>query len=449
MSEIKVASCTIEELFSEEIEGTEIKGTLEIPEYQRPYVWTEKEINKLLSDIKEHDKQAMYYLGSIILHKHDDKLSIIDGQQRLTTLAIIQYINDTNKVPKVNYASPVTIDNIKKNHSYLKSQKLDDIDFTKLNVTLVVTSSEDDAYTFFETQNTGGVRLSGVDIIKAHHLKEVSSERKRDEKYAIVWEKQKNIEIVVELLIKVRRWNVLNWLDVPTKRNSKGLKNTIIKDFSEDLLSKSNKAFYCQLIGKNYSTIEYSPYKFAIRQPLAEGENFIDYLEQFAGLYQKLFNNETDVDIPAEYFKFNNNVISVIDGTVYLKELYEIAMLCYVNKFGLSDLLEACFWIFRYTYSLRVSSAKVVRENSIPAFLQGGKFIYDIILSCFNHSQLISQLKEYEYEFNPEHTEKDTVKARFINRVNEFFGDIDVKSYDESLKKAIECNLKKQSNNER
>ena len=51
MGEIKVASCTVAELFSERIicsDNTEILGILEVPEYQRPYVWTKKEINKLL-----------------------------------------------------------------------------------------------------------------------------------------------------------------------------------------------------------------------------------------------------------------------------------------------------------------------------------------------------------------------------------------------------------------
>ena len=53
MGKIKVASCTVAELFSERIicsDNTEILGILEVPEYQRPYVWTKKEINKLLSE---------------------------------------------------------------------------------------------------------------------------------------------------------------------------------------------------------------------------------------------------------------------------------------------------------------------------------------------------------------------------------------------------------------
>ncbi|MDR1847639.1 MAG: DUF262 domain-containing protein [Bacteroidales bacterium] len=451
-NKIKVASCTIAELFLEKVtcsDGGDIAGTLEIPEYQRPYCWTEKEINKLLSDIKEHKNKygdkPMYYLGSIILHQHNGKLSIIDGQQRITTLAIMQHITDTNKVPQVKYVSPTTIEHIKANHNFLET-KQDEwkniINFENLNVTLVVTDNEDDAYTFFETQNTGGVRLSGIDIIKAHHLREISSNGKRDEHYAITWEKQRNIDTIIEQLIKARRWNVLNWVNVPSDRDEKGTKNSIIKDFSEKTLGKSKKAAYNHLIATdNYSMIKVSPYKLAIRQPLANGENFIDYLEQFAELYQRLFKHQNDAEISDEYYKFNRDIIQIIDGTAFLKELYEIAMLCYVNKFGVENVLEAAYWVFRYTYSLRVSTQKTVREDSIPAFLKRGNYVFDIILTSFNHEQCVQSLKKYKYDFNNENTDGNTVKSRFINRVNRYFGNITKNDYDAMLKKSMENKL--------
>ena len=448
---VKVASCTVEELFSENIHKS-IFGTLEIPEYQRPYVWGEKEVSKLLFDIKQHnekqDEKPMYYMGSIILHQHDSKLSIIDGQQRLTTLAIIQHIK--GKLPKIKYASPTTIDHIKKNHEYLRQQKIIDlnfIDFANLNVTLVVTDNEDDAYTFFETSNTGGVRLSGIDIIKAHHLREISTNGSRDEQYATVWEKQKNLDVVVEQLIKARRWNVLNWNDVPSDRDLKGTKESIIADFSEKTVDKKEKAAYNQIIAtENYASLKMSPYKLAIRQPLANGENFIDYIEQYAELYQRLFNSKSDAEIlnQKEYYKFDKDVIKDIDGTAFLKELYEIAILCYANRFGVENLLEASYWIFRYTYSLRVSNQKTVRENSIPAFIKNSHFVFDVILSSFTHQELIASLKEFKYNFNPENLDGNTVKFRFVERVSKYFGgNIDKDdNYDNSLTIAIDKKMR-------
>ncbi|MDR1717237.1 MAG: DUF262 domain-containing protein [Prevotella sp.] len=461
---VQVVSCTITELFSEKVidsDGNEISGTLEIPEYQRPYVWTKKEIDKLLSDIKEQnnkqDEKPMYYLGSIILHKYrkdeeeKDHLAIIDGQQRITTLAIMQHIiKEINKVPKVKYVSPITIEHIKKNHNFLELKKEDwinDIDFENLNVTLVVTENEDDAYTFFETQNTGGVRLSGIDIIKAHHLRKISPNGKRDEQYAITWENQKNIDVVIEQLIKARRWNILDWQNVPSDRDIKGTKNSIVQDFSEKTLEKT-KAAYTQIIfTDNYSSIKVSPFKLAIRQPLANGENFIDYLEQFTELYQRLFKNNSDADIPNEYYKFNKAIIKKIDGTAFLKEFYEIAILCYVNKFGLENLLEASFWIFRYTYSLRVCK-RMIREDGIPAFIKNGNYIFDVITAAFNHRLLIERLCSFSYqecEIPASGAGSNTI-LNFIKRVNDYFGCIDKNKYDKTLKTSIEKKIKENPN---
>jgi uncharacterized protein with ParB-like and HNH nuclease domain len=454
-NQIKVASCTISDLFLENIvteSGETISGNLEIPEYQRPYVWQENQIKKLLTDIKEHFESSdtpLYYLGSIILHQHDNTLSIIDGQQRLTTLAIIQHIKDINKVPKLKYASPKTITNIKNNYNYLNSKKdeLRNIDFEKLNVTIVVTDNEDDAYTFFETQNTGGVRLLGIDIIKAHHLRAIPH-KERNENYAITWEKQKNIDTVIKQLIKARRWNVLNPKYVPSDRDEKGTKNSIIEDFSEETKG-TDKIAYSQIMAtNNYSLIQVSPYKLAIRQPLANGENFIDYLEQFCDLYQRLFKNVSDAEISGEYYSFNQEIIQPINGTAFLKEFYEIALLCYVNKFGFEKLVEASYWIFRYTYSLRITSLRVM-EKSIPAFIKNNHWLFDSVLSSFNSKEAIERLKAFDYSkfiLTPEEIQKSGVTQGFIKRISEYFQGIDKSNFDKTLKIGIYNKIKDANN---
>jgi len=70
---------------------------LEIPFFQRAYVWGEEQWERLLEDM-EHVSQTNkpYFLGSVILkqqptntgNKVGDKRTLIDGQQRLTTLSI-------------------------------------------------------------------------------------------------------------------------------------------------------------------------------------------------------------------------------------------------------------------------------------------------------------------------------------------------------------------------
>ena len=65
-----------------------------IPEYQRPYAWTQEETETLFDDLFEfynEKREGNYFLGSIVLSKEDEKpySEVIDGQQRLTTLTIL------------------------------------------------------------------------------------------------------------------------------------------------------------------------------------------------------------------------------------------------------------------------------------------------------------------------------------------------------------------------
>lgn len=59
-----------------------------IPIYQRSYAWGKVEIEQLLTDI--YDSKGRYYLGSLIVDEEaPNTFSVIDGQQRLTTLFLL------------------------------------------------------------------------------------------------------------------------------------------------------------------------------------------------------------------------------------------------------------------------------------------------------------------------------------------------------------------------
>ncbi|MDR2025982.1 MAG: DUF262 domain-containing protein [Prevotellaceae bacterium] len=74
------------------------KTTFAIPVYQRNYNWTLKECGQLLDDIKRIGASTdnAHFIGSIV-YVHDDvysatsvkELTVIDGQQRLTTITLI------------------------------------------------------------------------------------------------------------------------------------------------------------------------------------------------------------------------------------------------------------------------------------------------------------------------------------------------------------------------
>src|SRR5216684_2293129 len=61
-----------------------------VPDYQREYVWTEKEVQQLLQDIDEQideKDRREYFIGTVLVSptRQKNHFEVIDGQQRLTT----------------------------------------------------------------------------------------------------------------------------------------------------------------------------------------------------------------------------------------------------------------------------------------------------------------------------------------------------------------------------
>ncbi len=74
-----------------------------IPEYQRPYVWGDNQVNALLDDINkamERDKDKEYFLGCMVWNTKQVSnegfkytcQDILDGQQRFITLYLLQAV---------------------------------------------------------------------------------------------------------------------------------------------------------------------------------------------------------------------------------------------------------------------------------------------------------------------------------------------------------------------
>ncbi len=95
MSKLNIDQRTVSSLFSDK------RSDFLIPDYQRPYAWTQDECETLWEDLflfafpnnsssdfdSENDE---YFLGPIVTFKNSDgKQEIIDGQQRLTTIMLL------------------------------------------------------------------------------------------------------------------------------------------------------------------------------------------------------------------------------------------------------------------------------------------------------------------------------------------------------------------------
>ncbi len=233
-----------------------------VPLYQRPYAWTTEHAGELLDDLLEFtndgtgtsDQLTPYFLGSIVLIKGDEPdAQIVDGQQRLTTLALLLAMLRAMIQPELarnltpflyQKANPITH---AESRYRLKLRELDDgffqeyvlkeqgiekllnevneaglsesqrnirdnallfkeklknrsgkelIDLAEFIVNrcyLVVVSTPDlnSAYRIFSVLNDRGLDLSISDILKARIINDIadSNEKKR---YAALWENREN-----------------------------------------------------------------------------------------------------------------------------------------------------------------------------------------------------------------------------------------------------------------
>lgn len=429
---IKVAVCTIEQLLAGgkiyAQDNTLIHGKLTIPVYQRPYVWEEKHIAKLIDDIKEHRQQfgsSSYYLGSVILHAHDQQLDIIDGQQRLTTLAILGYLSEQLNDLPLRYHSSVSVGHIKHNLEKLRIEQggwMEHIDFSQLVVSVVVTQSEDDAYKFFETQNTGGVRLTGVDIIKAHHLRAV--EQTYRNYYAKTWENLGDLHPVVMALLRGRYWNSLAPQTVPFYQEKRKIRDAVVTEFAEKALKGEADVAFAQIRTIYSPIVRYAQQNlqncYQLRQPLNAGINSISYLAYFQDLYSNYYKDLT-VSHLTEYIIFIQ-WLKKIRGCRFLEELFITGLILYVSQFGEYKLDVFAKKLFRVAYSKRVSNQKAVRADSIREFLSNFK-ILDWISFSFTPEQVFHYFDGFELKVdsNGLHEGENSIKKEFVEQTNQYF----------------------------
>lgn len=434
---VKVDSISLAKLF---------ELNLAIPEYQRPYVWTSREIDKLLYQFSEHNKRIIdfgvkpnFYLGSIVIHNDGEQYNIIDGQQRITTLQILGHIMNQSNYG-IKYSNPITYKNIKQNFIDFELKEFELIDFDSINVTLVETTSEDLAYNFFETLNTGGKRLGGTDILKAHHLRSITENEERNS-YALKWEKkQKNLEKVNRMLSKIRRMDYLHKHSfIPDKFTDDGnWKNILTEDFAEKV-KKENRDIGYSFVEIEENTHKITADKYAIRQPLNEGANYINYLLNFKSDYDYLFTNYDQKK--DKYSIFNKQIINVIDGTSDLKYYYQLSLICFVDRFGRKNILEVSLYLFRFIYSLRLNDKARIYEATVSNFIEK-ELLLERILNAYTYEEVLTYIKKFEAKVFMDNI--SGVKQRYFERVNNFFNEsISKEKFDKDLSTAIENYINK------
>lgn len=248
-----------------------------IPVYQRNYTWSAgKEVKQYLDDLKSVilGDYKNHFMGIIIyLQRSIDfssrELSIIDGQQRLTTTFLLlyairsflskngdaaqvqqldgQYLTNPYHVEKIKYKlKPLVADddvyrcivenrmnditdtdsNVLKNYQYIEGYLnrlfLDGYDanavlmaLDRLYVVCVPISENDNAQKIFESINATGVKLTSADLIRNYLLMDLQSDIQEDY-YKRYWKKiednvssaSQNLELFFRMYLAIKKFEL-------------------------------------------------------------------------------------------------------------------------------------------------------------------------------------------------------------------------------------------------
>ena len=231
------------------------KKFYQIPDYQRPYSWDKENLSDLIDDLTNsylENNDEDYFCGSLVLvdNTSDNRLDIIDGQQRTTTFTIIScvfrdlfmnelneqaqdYINQsiqdkyekdkrklkflTNEkyqidfeetvLKKINFVNTRDIEKqfpdnrYLQNAHYLKKFITENILEHKINIndfviwffenivlTVITCPNQDSAIQIFNVLNDRGMPLSSIDILKASLMQKLKDNMEDRNAFKAKWE---------------------------------------------------------------------------------------------------------------------------------------------------------------------------------------------------------------------------------------------------------------------
>ncbi|MDO4997360.1 MAG: DUF262 domain-containing protein [Neisseria sp.] len=358
------------------------KSALCIPDYQRPYKWSEKHCKQLLNDLFSHFEQAQntqnlrYRLGTVVLHQEradGTKLNIVDGQQRLITLTLILRALQAKEhlallKQEVNSLSEARL---KANDALIKNAlevRFDDakaderktfIQFVlhQCELVCVQLSSLDEAFQFFDSQNARGKALEPYDLLKAYHLRAMSGDAAYIHRVVENWEAAVYPErgnaslqtIIAESLFQLRIWYKL--------QTANAFKNQHI-----DVFKGINKT-------QNYPYVQ-AQNALQIQNTIINGKGFFDYVEHYRVLYDGLFHRETGwlnqkIMLGGrpilDFLKSYQGCGRTGDRLVYA--LFTYTVLQFYDRFGEYDLTRAVWQIFKWAYFVRFQQQRVEYQS--------------------------------------------------------------------------------------
>lgn len=406
---------------------------LTIPEYQRPYKWSIKNVNQLIDDVLIHSDKSAYRIGTIVLHKENELLNIVDGQQRLLTLSLLAFeLLQTeigkkivpNKVSELSIANLniknlISKYNLKNNQLHIKSRvnefSRDEMlfFFQKCEMVYIELDEISEAFQFFDSQNTRGKDLAPHDLLKAFHLREMVNNTEK-ERFECVskWEEVSDDlnPIFEDYLFKVRQWSKGRsglYFSKEKVDIFKGI--TIENDLGFNFVKPYNiNHFFIE----NYNTDglrnidkNQMSYPFQIDQVIINGKRFFEYTHHYAKLIKMIQNtfheNEKIRKKSLESLLNNESKISLEilkilrtyggknrTGDLYVKNVFDCLLLHYIDKFGTYKLNEAIIKFYLWAYSIRLEQ-QAVQQETVDNKAKDYKSFFRIIRESIKISDVI------------------------------------------------------------
>jgi uncharacterized protein with ParB-like and HNH nuclease domain len=259
-----------------------------IPCYQRNFDWGKVEISQLIKDIveffpNENNEEKSYYLGSLVCFKREDgSFELIDGQQRYTTITLINLVlkNWQNEIDNTVSKPNLKFDSRKKIQKYIESlYNVRKADFFKqvneLNSTgtgrfkdaieiiqeelrgienvqnfaknfyenvylfRVEVPEDTDLNHYFEIMNNRGEQLEKHEIVKALLIGKIR-DPKEQKKFATIWDACSDMNNYV--FFNFNKTERKNLFDTDNGGNLKGENfDSILINFNEESEKKDNQ----------------------------------------------------------------------------------------------------------------------------------------------------------------------------------------------------------------
>lgn len=342
-----------------------------IPDYQRPYKWTDKNITDLILDIQKSIEESRKYanfkyrIGTVILHiNKNNEYEIVDGQQRILSFILLKLYLDskfTCNLLKTKILNKITQKNLHDNYTTIREwfSSISDVEKGLFNnaiknileVVVIAVDKIGEAFQLFDSQNTRGRALYPHDLLKSYHLREIHD--KYEMQNAVVKWESKDPKAIRELF-DLYLFPIWNWAKCRKCGNFTSADIDIYKGIEEKYgytyAHRANKAM---------------PY-FLLTEPFISGSDFFEMVDHYMQMLHNIkeeivtnpafhdieliITNGKDVDSVEELDKFFK---SSSVGLNHARNLFFCALLCYYDRFHNFDVM-AVKKLFTWAMMIRI-----------------------------------------------------------------------------------------------